>query len=391
MMKIALLTHSVNPRGGVVHTLELGEALVRLGHDVTVMALAAPGQKFFRSTICQVEMVPIKAQIDATTYDMVKRRIDAYVTHLLDYLNNNDFDIFHAHDGIGANALIALKKQGLIKHFVRTVHHLDVFENEHVQAWQALSVSEADEVLSVSTYWQETIKNEFNISVHLINNGVDAKFFSTKNTLLKEAVKEQLGISSDKPVILCLGGVEERKNTVRVLRAFNQLRIKYPQAQLVIAGGASILDHSKYVQLFNQTLKEIGLENASPKTVLLTGPVPNEWMPSLMQLSTVVVMASIKEGFGLVTLEALCAGTPIVASNIKPFTEYLSAKDCTWADPYSVDSISSAMANAIENFNTNDTFESAQKLSKIFSWNISAQKHASIYQSLLKQETSTCQ
>ena len=220
---------------------------------------------------------------------------------------------------------------------------------------------------------------------------MDAKFFSTKNTLLKEAVKEQLGISSDKPVILCLGGVEERKNTVRVLRAFNQLRIKYPQAQLVIAGGASILDHSKYVQLFNQTLKEIGLENASPKTVLLTGPVPNEWMPSLMQLSTVVVMASIKEGFGLVTLEALCAGTPIVASNIKPFTEYLSAKDCTWADPYSVDSISSAMANAIENFNTNYTFESAQKLSKIFSWNISAQKHASIYQSLLKQETSTCQ
>jgi hypothetical protein len=98
MMKIALLTHSVNPRGGVVHTLELGEALVRLGHDVTVMALAAPGQKFFRSTTFQVEMVPIKDQIDATTYDMVKRRIDAYVTHLLDYLNNNDFDIFHAQD-----------------------------------------------------------------------------------------------------------------------------------------------------------------------------------------------------------------------------------------------------------------------------------------------------
>ncbi len=42
-MNIALLTHSTNPRGGVVHVLELGRALMALGHTVTLIAPAAPG------------------------------------------------------------------------------------------------------------------------------------------------------------------------------------------------------------------------------------------------------------------------------------------------------------------------------------------------------------
>jgi len=237
-MKIALLTHSVNPRGGVVHTLELGEALTRLGHQVTIMALATPGQAFFRSTPCQLELVPIERIKDASTFHMVDRRIKAYVAHLKSYLKNHQPDIFHAHDGIGANALLTLKQEGLIEHFVRTVHHLDVFENQAVQEWQSLSVSEADEVLAVSPFWQEKITKEFNRSVHLVNNGVDAKFFSNKNEHLQKEVKEQLGLSDLGPIILCLGGVEERKNTVRVLQAFHSILTEYPNAQLVIAGGA---------------------------------------------------------------------------------------------------------------------------------------------------------
>ena len=389
-MKIALLTHSVNPRGGVVHTLELGEALTRLGHQVTIMALATPGQAFFRQTSCQLELVPIERIKDPSTFHLVDRRIKSYVTHLKSYLKNHQPDIFHAHDGIGANALLTLKQEGLIEHFVRTVHHLDVFENQAVQEWQSLSVSEADEVLAVSPFWQEKITKEFNRLVHLVNNGVDSKFFSNKNEHLQKEVKEQLGLSDLGPIILCLGGVEERKNTVRVLQAFHSILTEYPNAQLVIAGGASILDHSKYVELFNQTLEDLGLSKSPPSTLLLTGPIPHDWMPSLMQSANLVVMASIKEGFGLVTLEALCAGTPIVVSNIKPFTEYLSAEHCSWADPLRPESIAHAMKEAMASFSPSQTLRSAQTLANIFSWDASAQKHESIYQSLISKEKSTC-
>jgi hypothetical protein len=53
-LRIALLTHSVNPRGGVVHALELARALHEAGRDVTVFAPAAPGDEMFRDVPCRV-------------------------------------------------------------------------------------------------------------------------------------------------------------------------------------------------------------------------------------------------------------------------------------------------------------------------------------------------
>jgi hypothetical protein len=46
-LRIAMLTHSVNPRDGVVHALQLAEALHDLGHDATLIAPAEPGKDFF--------------------------------------------------------------------------------------------------------------------------------------------------------------------------------------------------------------------------------------------------------------------------------------------------------------------------------------------------------
>ncbi len=51
---------------------------------------------------------------------------------------------------------------------------------------------------------------------------------------------------SGAPILLAVGGVEERKNTVRLLQAFAALHAQYPSVRLVIAGGASILDHDAY-------------------------------------------------------------------------------------------------------------------------------------------------
>ena len=47
-LRIAMLTYSLRPRGGVVHALEVAEALARRGHEVALMALGGPGESFFR-------------------------------------------------------------------------------------------------------------------------------------------------------------------------------------------------------------------------------------------------------------------------------------------------------------------------------------------------------
>ena len=51
-LRIAILTHSTNPRGGVVHALALGDALTALGHEVVVHAPDINQHGFFRATRC---------------------------------------------------------------------------------------------------------------------------------------------------------------------------------------------------------------------------------------------------------------------------------------------------------------------------------------------------
>ena len=76
-MKIGLLTHSVNPRGGVVHTLELAQALHQAGHVVTVMAPATPGQRMFRPVPCGLQLVAA-GPASGGVAGMVASRIEAF-------------------------------------------------------------------------------------------------------------------------------------------------------------------------------------------------------------------------------------------------------------------------------------------------------------------------
>ena len=107
-LRIGLLTHSVHPRGGVIHTLELADALHQAGHEVTVMAPALPGQALFRTPRCAVELVPV-APAPADLASMVASRRDACIDHLAPRLERGrGWDVLHAQDGIGGNALATL-------------------------------------------------------------------------------------------------------------------------------------------------------------------------------------------------------------------------------------------------------------------------------------------
>ncbi len=82
---IALLTHSVNPRGGVVHTLELASALTALGHDVTVFVPAAPGETLFRVPRVPGGVCADHVASQANTVAMVEARVDAFQHALIDH------------------------------------------------------------------------------------------------------------------------------------------------------------------------------------------------------------------------------------------------------------------------------------------------------------------
>ena len=384
-LRIGLLTHSVNPRGGVVHAIELAHALHDAGHDVTVMAPATPGQRFFRPVRCATQLVPV----GGTPHDMVEMvggRIEAFTTHLSAVIEKKPFDVLHTHDPIGGNALANLQDEGLIDGFARTVHHLEVFASPQLMFWQARGFRRARQVFCVSRLWQDILGRQHGIDASEVSNGVDSERFSATAHDTDAALARRLGVRTGAPVVLAVGGVEARKNTLRLLEAFVLLRARRPDAQLVIAGGASLLDHAHYTRDFKALADASGLRIGRNQPVVLTGPLDDADMPGLYRLADVVAMPSLNEGFGLVVLEALASGAPVVVSRIAPFTEYLTEADCQWADPEQPSSIADAIDRALKTRDPAAIARSAERLIARFSWAASAERHATLYRQGLSAE-----
>jgi glycosyltransferase-like protein len=371
-MRVAMLAHSVNPRGGVVHAMSLSEALGDLGVEAVLHAPDASGRGFFREPRCESVSFPVASPHEGFR-ERVAQRIEDYVSWFATS-RHRDFDLYHAHDGISANALIELKRRGLIDGFVRTVHHIDDYADRRVAFWQHRSIAEADALLVVSDLWRRRVEAGFGREATVVGNGVDLTRFSALNDGREAALRNRYKLDGG-AILLALGGVEARKNTAVTLQAFADLLTTYPDARLVIAGGATLLDHSAYQSAFREALAALG---PAADRVHVMGPAPDADMPALYRLADAYLSPSLQEGFGLCVIEALASGRPVVASEIEPFTSYLQPNEAHWCDPSSPASVAAAMRAALGAGPAAFGPATAAR----FPWSRVANKHLPIYERL---------
>jgi glycosyltransferase-like protein len=374
--RIAILAHSTNPRGGVVHALELAEALTTLGHVAVVHAPDRAGRGFFRSSIVPTVSVAASAANGSVT-SMVETRIADYVRHFENPAHRR-FDVFHAQDGISGNALATLKQRGLIRRYARTVHHVDDFSDPRLRQLDQRSINHADRLFVVSRLWQNRLKAEMSRAATLVGNGVDIGRYSPRPEPADRLLRARLGLR-DGPVLLAIGGVEARKNTHAILDAFRQVHAIHRSAQLVIAGGASLLDHDTYRQQFKLRLKTAALP---ADAVIEAGPIADADMPSLYRLADALVFPSLREGFGLVVLEAMASGVPVIVSRIPPFTEYLGDDDVAWCDPHHAGAIANAIVSALAEPLRSRLASNGRTVAQRHDWSRTAASHLPVYQSM---------
>ncbi len=385
MAEIALLTHSVLPRGGVVHTLELAEELTARGHSVTVIAPFEPGQTLFRSLSCKLALIPL-ATVQGSLVEQVCQRIAGLVKGLPAILAAGRFDLLHAQDSLSGNALAELQPA---TPWVRTIHHLDDFSDPQLAAWQTRAWRSASAVACISEMWCVKLADDHNVEAERMFNGVNLARFQPRAEPGDAALLRGLGVREHQPLCLALGGVEQRKNSVRLLQAFARLRASDPawaQAQLLIVGGASLLDHSAALRGWRAALAKCGLTEGPDQAVWRTGPLPDALLPPLMRRAWILAMPSLMEGFGLVALEALACGTPVLVSNRKPFTEHLA--DCphvAWCDPEDITSIADGLRAA----STLPRPGSPPAVCIAHSWSRSAELHEAWYRQVLGRHASS--
>ncbi|QYN33988.1 MSMEG_0565 family glycosyltransferase [Pseudonocardia sp. DSM 110487] len=305
-MRIALLTYSTKPRGGVVHTLALAEALARAGQDVTVWSLGRGGDAaFFRPVdpAVTVRLVPFPDLPDEDVGDRILRSIAVLGVAFAG--SGEGCDVVHAQDCISANAVPGC---------LRTVHHLDTFTTPALAACHDRAVSEPQALICVSAAVAAEVESGWGRRPAVIPNGVDAARFAAAagpaGAAGRARWRDRLG-----RFVLAVGGIEPRKGTLDLVEAMALIRRTRPDLALVVAGGETLFDYRDYRARVDSRAAELGV------APIVLGPVPHADLPELVAAAEVFAFPSTKEGFGLAAMESLAAGVPLVVRDLPVLRE----------------------------------------------------------------------
>lgn len=357
-MRVALLTYSTKPRGGVVHTLNLAEALAALGVDVTVWSLARKGDRgFFRAVdpAVRVRLIEFPDRPDESVTDRIVRSIELMGAEF----TAAEYDVVHAQDCISANA---------VGPCIRTIHHLDEFTTPVLAECHERAVVQPYARICVSEAVAGEVRSGWGLSPTVIPNGVRAQRFidassdDPRAVGSREAWRRKLG-----RYVLAVGGIEPRKGTIDLVDSFHALSQRVPGVRLVIAGGETLFDYRDYRAAFEYRCTELGVEP------VILGAVEDDALPSLVAASAVFAFPSTKEGFGLAAMEALAAGRPVVTRDLPVLREVFGATvryACTPA----------AFADAlIEALQRDGDPGPGRALAMSLTWEASARRHVEFY------------
>jgi glycosyltransferase involved in cell wall biosynthesis len=186
----------------------------------------------------------------------------------------------------------------------------------------------SSQFIVLSQTFRDILHQEYRVpleKIHIIPGGVDIDRFNI-NLSLTEA-RTKLNWHPDKPTIFCIRRLAKRMGLENLIAAMVQVRDRYPDIILYIAGKGALAD----------TLQTQITELELTDNVKLLGYLPDEQLPLCYRAANFSVVPTIAlEGFGLIVIESLAAGTPVLGTPIggipeilRPFSEDLVFEGCT--------------------------------------------------------------
>jgi glycosyltransferase-like protein len=379
-VEIALVTYSTKPRGGVVHTLSLAEALLRAGVRVHVVTLGQPGTGFFRPTAVPFTVVPAPPRGE-TLEERVFASVDALEGGLRAF--GDRFALVHTQDCISARAAVRVRDTAGGPPVVRTVHHMDDFTTEALIHCQQQAVLEPDTVLVVSEQWRRILAEDFPVNPQVVHNGVDVERFAAVPEAKRAELRRRVG-ATDRFLLLAVGGVEPRKGSVHLFDALGLLHERMEQPPvLAVIGGHSFQDYAQYRADALARLDRLGLEVG--RDVVLLGTVDDDEMAAWYRSADALAFPSVKEGWGLAVLEAMSADLPVVTSDLEVFHEYLvDGRDVLMTRVGDAPALAAALERVVREPQLRaDLSRAGRAVAGRFSWRSSAAEHLDVYRSVL--------
>jgi len=238
-----------------------------------------------------------------------------------------------------------------------------------------MGVKKAREVIAVSNHTKDNLVKHFKVppeKIKVVHNGFNQNFKITTEENLLQKTKVKYNIT--KPFILYVGVWRDHKNLPNLIKAFDILRSEYKlDYQLVLAGKPD----SRYPEI-KQAI------NKSPfkSDIIMPGFVSQNELPLLYNAARLFVLPSFCEGFGLVALESLVCGTPVIASNSTSLPEIL--KDAALyfnpKNPAEIAKVSNQVLTDSDLYN--DLKTRGLKQAEKYSWDKCASETLRVYETL---------
>ena len=309
-MKIALVSpyDFAYPGGVANHIISLGHHLAQMGHEVKFIAPASSpittfGDRFIR--IGKPQPIPTSGSIARVA---ISPRLSTDIRVMLDKEN---FDIIHLHEPLMPMLCTTVLRMSRTAN-VGTFHAFDgkgynfakPFGPMFFKRW----FSKLDGRIAVSKPAREFVNKYFPGEYNIIPNGVDTRHFSPNVSPIDEFCDGKLNI-------LFVGRLEKRKGANYLLKAYERVKRHIPNSRLIIVGPGTRL-RGKY----EKRVKQSGL-----KDVVFVGFASYDELPRYYKTADVFCApATGWESFGIILLEAMAVGKPVVASNIDGYASILT-------------------------------------------------------------------
>ena len=271
------------------------------------------------------------------------------------------YDLIHCHDWLTMKAGVVLKEKMGIP-LVLTVHSTEydrsgwLYPNEWFINIEKEGMEKADKIIAVSHFTERVIIEKYGINPNKI-------------TVVHNAVYP-IGESEKKNLVLFLGRPTIQKGPEFFLKAAKKI-LEHEDTRFVVAGIGDMLP-----DLISQAIN-LGISNK----VIFTGKLTEEEVKHIYKISSVYVMPSVSEPFGITALEAISAGTPTIVSKTAGVSEVF--RNCLKVDFWDTDEMANKVIALLRYGALRKTMSKQSKQEiELFTWDRVAEKTIDVYRGI---------
>ncbi len=308
-MKIAIVCYPTFGGSGVVAT-ELGIALAEHGHEVHFITYKQPVRlQLLHSHVHYHEVtVPNYPLFHYQPYEL------ALSSKLVDMVKLHGIELLHVHYAIphayaGYMAKKMLEEEGIYIPMVTTLHGTDITlvgSHPFYKPAVTFSINNSDAVTSVSESLKEDTLRLFDIKkeIHVVPNFIDIEKY---NNPFSECQRDLIA-HKDEKIITHISNLRKVKRVDNVIEIFDRILKKMPARLIIVGEGPE-----------KKPMKQLCKEKGILDKILFVGN--SHEVDKILCFSDLFLLPSEHESFGLVALEAMACGVPVISSNAGGLSE----------------------------------------------------------------------